>query len=210
VKWGRRKWNPQKRWITVNKPHETKPVPIVADAALALGAIGDGRLIPLVIVDTTERPDLEELIRVQQYVPAGDVTVQWGEVEGRPENVALMLSFTRPMQLFAILEFNVVKQGSLVDQIMSANGLYIQAGRPGDRFVHNTELPKLIVEIPDTGVRDLWDDKFYRQITTHMQQEYGLGRQQAKRTARQFITEWRQFGKFRMPIWPPRERTPDE
>jgi hypothetical protein len=142
VKWGRRKWNPQKRWITVNKPHETKPVPIVADAALAMGAIGDGRLIPLVIVDTTERPDLEELIRVQQYVPAGDITVQWGEVEGRPKKCsanALVYETDAAIRDSGIQR----RQAGHVDQIMSANGLYIQAGRPGDRFVHNTELRSL-------------------------------------------------------------------
>jgi hypothetical protein len=170
-----------------------------------MSVIGDGRLIPLVILDTSDRPDLEELIRVHQHVAAGDVVVQWGQLEGRLENVALYLWFKRPGELLAIVEFDIVKQGGLVDQIMHVNGLYIQGGRPGDRLKHNLDAPKVILEVPDTGVRDLWDEKFHREIAARMRQDAGFGRQQAKRAARQYITEWRRFGDFRMrPSWPSR------
>jgi hypothetical protein len=53
------------------------PVPIVADAAIATEWMGDGRLIPLIIVDTTDRLDLEEFIRIHQYASPGDAGSQW-------------------------------------------------------------------------------------------------------------------------------------
>lgn len=59
--------------IKIRKEHEKRAVTIVADAGIAVDGIGGGRLIPLLILDTTDRPDLEELIRVHQHLTPGDV-----------------------------------------------------------------------------------------------------------------------------------------
>jgi hypothetical protein len=71
------KLKPRRGCITVHKEEEKRPVRIVADGAIAAGPIGDGRLIPLLILDTTERSDLEEFIRVHQFLSPGDVNFQW-------------------------------------------------------------------------------------------------------------------------------------
>lgn len=137
------------------------PVPIVADAAIATQSMGDGRLIPLVIVDTTDRLDLEEFIRIHQYSGPGDADSQWATLEDSSGRVALLLTFKKPMEMTAVLAFDPVKQGGLVDQIIHTKGLYIQAGREGDRFIKNPDAPKLIVEIPDTGFAEVWNEIFF-------------------------------------------------
>ena len=53
-------------------------VQVVGDAAIAASPFVEGRLVPLVIVDTSGRPDLEELVRVHKHLPPGDVETQWG------------------------------------------------------------------------------------------------------------------------------------
>jgi hypothetical protein len=55
-------------------------IPIVSDAAIATDAVGDGRFIPLVILDTRARPDVAELIEIQAKVPPGDVISAWGSI----------------------------------------------------------------------------------------------------------------------------------
>jgi hypothetical protein len=180
-------------WVTVHGP----PVRIVADAAIAAGGIHEGRLIPLVILDTTDRPDLEELIRVHQYISPGDARTQWGVIKGSTHKIALLLSFDRPIELAATLEFDVLKQGVLVDQILATNVIYLQAGREGDRFVKNPTAPKIFLEVPDTGFRDLWDDMFYRHIMKQMRKG-GLSRPQAKQAAREYIRQFRDFARSRM------------
>jgi len=64
--------------------HEWEGVParIVSDAAVMTAGVADGKLVPLVIIDASERPDLEELVRVQQHITTGDVGVQWGRRKG--------------------------------------------------------------------------------------------------------------------------------
>lgn len=50
-------------------------VPIVADGAIA-SQVADGRMTPLVIIDTTDRPDVEELVRLHNHLSPGDVAYQ--------------------------------------------------------------------------------------------------------------------------------------
>src|SRR6266511_2683149 len=113
------------------------PIPIVADAGIATERMGDGRLIPLVIVDTTDRLDLEEFIRVHQYAGPGDADSQWATLEDSSGRVGLVLTFKKPMEMTVVLAFDPMNQGGLVDQIIQSKGLYIQAGRKGDRFIKN-------------------------------------------------------------------------
>jgi hypothetical protein len=181
---------------TFRKLHE-RPVPIVADAAIATGIVGDGRLIPLIILDTSDRHDLEELIRVHQYVRPGDVLSQWATIEDGSGRIALLLTFEKPMAVTALIAFDMTKHGGLIDQIIRTKGLYVQAGNDGDRLIDDLERPKLILEIPDTGFSRTWDDLLYKSVVTQMR-EGGLSRREAKDAARLYIIEWRKFGDFRM------------
>jgi len=181
---------------TIRTLHE-RPVPIVADAAIATEWMGDGRLIPLVVIDITDRPDLEEFVRIHQYLGPGDADSQWATLEDSSGRVALLLTFKNPMEVTAALAFDPVKQGGLVDQIIHTRGLYIQAGRPGDRFIKKPDAPRVIVEIPDTGFAKVWDDIFFRAVVQRMRSE-GLSRHDAKLVANEHITNWRKFGNFRV------------
>jgi hypothetical protein len=113
----------------MNSAEEAQVVPIVGDAAIASVGVGHGRLIPPIIIDTTNRPDLTEAIEAQVHLPAGDVVVQWGSLPKRHDHIALLLKFQRPTERAAVIEFEIVKQGILVEHILQSNGLYIQAGK---------------------------------------------------------------------------------
>ena len=173
-----KKLRPRRGTITIHNEREKRPVPNVADAAIAAERFADGRLVPLLILDTTDRPDLEELVRIHEHLSPGDVECQWGALDPK-EHISLVLLFKRPIESVAILDFDIVKQGILVDQILAAKLLYIQAGQVGDRFYKNPHAPKILVEIPDTGIRDYWDKIFHRHMTKHMRRS-GLSRPQAK------------------------------
>jgi hypothetical protein len=186
-------------FIELSHEREKDALRIVADAGIATVGVGEGRMIPLVILDTSSRPDLEEYIRVHQYVGPGDVKCQWGQLIGHNDTVALVLSFSRPAELVAIVEFDLQKHhGVLVEQVLGSKALYIQAGRDGDRLKHDLNLPKVILEVPDTGFgRKFWD-KIYSRYTTAKMRERGLNRTNAKRAAKEAIVELRKLGSIRM------------
>ena len=162
-----------------------------------LQIVGDGRLIPLVILDTAERPDLDEYIRVHEFVADGDVSTQWCLIEGRENVVALALRFKRPIELVAILQFDLDKhQGILVEKILKTGALYVQTGRPGDRIKHDFNRPKIIVEVPDTGFTVRWAELFLGYAFRKMRTE-GFDRAEAKRRASLFIDEIRKIAEVR-------------
>ena len=181
----------------LNHDHERLVAPIVADGAIGTGGIGDGRIIPLVILDTSQRSDIDAAIEAQASVHQGDVKVQWGQLPGHDHTVALYLTLQRPAEACVIVEFDLTKnQGVLVENILASRGLYIQAGRPGDRLKHDVNRPKLLAEVPDTGFRPAWD-RLYFDYTVKAFRARGLPRPAAKQAARAAIREIRKIVSIR-------------
>jgi hypothetical protein len=178
--------------------HEAHPVKIVADAAISTRGLQGGRMLPLLLLDTTDRPDIAELIRVHESSPPGDVKIQWGRLQGREGTVALFLTFIRPMELFMVLEFDIVSQGILVEQALTGQGIYLtRAERPDDRLRNNLDRPRVIVEVGDTGFGKTWDDLFHKHLAKDFR-EKGLSRSDSRRAARSAIAELRKLGSLRM------------
>ncbi|AGS24811.1 hypothetical protein [Rhizobium etli] len=190
---GRRKYTR----IDIKTFDQGKIVKVVADPVIATAGRVNGKLIPLLILDTTERPDLAELVRVHQNFVEGDVTVQWGALEGRLDHITLFLRFLRPAERIAIIEFEITKQGALVDQILTAGAVYLQPGKPGDKLLHDLEVPKVIVEIPDTGFRSYWE-KIYQKSVFGQLRKSGLTRAEARKAASDVVSRMREIGNFQV------------
>jgi hypothetical protein len=186
--------------IHVRHEREKRPVRIVADAAVTTRGPHGGRLLLVLLLDTTDRPDIAEFIRVHESFGPGDVRVQWGkiEAEGHEGTVALFLTFIRPMELFVVLEFNIARQGLMVEQILTGRGIYLaRAEGDDDRLIRNIDRPKVIVEVPDTGFRKAWDETFHKHLARHYRNN-GLSRSESRQAARSLIEEWRKFGSLKM------------
>jgi hypothetical protein len=185
------------QFVPINSAEEAQVVPIVGDAAIATVGVGHGRLIPLIIVATTNRRDLAEVIEAQLHLPPGHVVVQWGSLYQRRDHIALILKFQRPTECAAVIEFDIAKQGILVEHILQSNGLYIQGGKVGDRLKHDLNRPKMLIEVPDTGVKAPWDKLYFDAMVKRARKD-GLGRRDAKEVARAAIGQIRELAKFRM------------
>jgi hypothetical protein len=173
-----------------------KPLNIVGDAAIASHLVGDGRLIPLLIVDTATRPDLEELVRVHQYISSGDCKSQWGTNLNDKDQVVLRFDFIRPIQATVTLGLHVPTQGILVDSILMTQALYLMPGRPGDRFISKPEAPKILVEVPRGDFCDTWE-KLVRHSLRKTFRERGLSRPAARAAAEHMIEQTRELTTFR-------------
>lgn len=196
--------NPRKTKISFRTKYEATFPKIVADAAIATVLLGEGRLIPLLIIDTSDRPDIEELVRVHEHVKTGDVEGQWAEVKGRKGKIYLILEFHRPTVLKIVLEFDIETQGGLVDLALTAGGLYVQPGREGDRFMTTPDHPRILVQVSETGFRSHWEHLFLKHLVGRFRRN-GLSRPQAKRAARKFLTECRKLLSFRIRPSEPRD-----
>jgi hypothetical protein len=179
--------------------HEAEPVRIVADAAISTRGRQGGRMLPFLLLDTSQRPDIKELIRVHQSLGPGDVEAQWGHLTGHDDStVALFLTFIRPIELFMVLEFQIAKQGIIVEQALRGQALYIdEAEGADDRVMKNPNRPSIIVGIPDTGFQKTWDGLFHKYVAKDFR-DMGLSRSDSRRAARSAIEELRNIGNLTM------------
>lgn len=187
--------NDTKGWhraqLRLHKPGEDVPVPIVSDAIIATTGVADGKLIPLVIVDTTLRPDIDDTVKAHASLGPGDVTSYWS----RPSRwhtwkVTLILDFLQPAACIVALECDVGQKGGLLDAIVQAQGLYLQPGRPGDRLRDKLEAPRILVEVSSREFRQTWDQILQDGLTRRFRRE-GMSKRDAKRHALETIARWR-------------------
>ncbi len=179
--------------LPITQPEQAKPIPIVSDGLVATEAVGEGTLLPLVILDTSSRPDVEGVMLAHKHLGEGDVRSYWPIPHSwfRKRSMCLVMEFLRPSRCVAILEFDLEQQGVLIDQILHAEGLWIQLGRPGDRPGTSLDKPKLLVGVPlNREFRRAWGPMFEKAMIRRFRGQ-GLSRARAKRAGRQLITEWR-------------------
>lgn len=183
------KW--KRKTIVTKNSGEAKPVAIVHDAAVANPEFGEGRLIPLLILDTALRPDIIDLIAIHQNMPPGDVKVTWGKRSMSMKIILLLLQFERPAETTICIEFSVEKYGPVIDLTLGSQAVYIQGGKVGDRLGSTMDEPRILVEIPDTGFSSEWNEAWISSLVKQYKRK-GLSRKKAKNAALRHINSFRE------------------
>jgi hypothetical protein len=171
-------------------------VPIVHDGAIA-GPIAEGRLLPVLFIDTSERRDVRELLRVHEQLGSGDVEFDWGLSLDNKDDAILYLRFLRPMEVKVILLFDVRRQAILVEGILAGGGVYLQDARPGDRLSTTLDAYRVLIELPDSGFRPVWN-RYLLERTTALLRKRGIPRRTAPQAAATAICEMRKIASFRL------------
>jgi len=187
------------RWgtITFDDSVEHIPLKIVSDALVSNSKLADGRLVPVLLVDCSSRTDIKDLIKAHRYVAPGDVKTQWGKRYKTGKTLMLILSFEKPSKCKAVLEFDILKQGGLVDQIMRSEAFILQYAEQGERFITTLDREKIIVEVPSKSAWSLWNEELFKALESDAKSK-GMSKKQAKEYASGVIKEWRKFGDQRM------------
>jgi hypothetical protein len=193
-----KKWHKKK--LLIRNKAEAEPVPIASDAAVATQGTADGRIIPVLILDTSLRPDIEDMIKAHKHVGDGDAKSDWSIPSRLNINkISLILTIIKPSRCVILIEFDIVHQGGVVDQIIQAQGVYIQSGTKGDRLSTTMGHDRIIVEVPSKHFRREWDKILYKALVKDFKKK-GLSRSDAKIASNGFVKEWRELGSKR--FWP--------
>ena len=173
-------------------------VPIVADAAIA-GPGTEGRLVTVLLLDTSNHPKVAEAIRVHEHLRTGDVKSQWCRSLDNDDDVALVLELISPVEVTFGIRFGMERQAILVETMLTSGSVILQQGQPGDRYMNNMGKPSMIVELPDTGFRPHWDEMLLARMTKVISSELGIPRRKARPIAAEMIAEMRKLVELRMP-----------
>ena len=179
------------------KISESCIVPIISDGAVATHEVGEGRMVPVLVVDCTEKVELRDLIYAHEYSPPGDVAVTWATPKWNKSTALLLLEFSKPSKLEVLLRFDIKKQGGVVDGILHANALYLQPSESGLKVVDGLDKGKILVEIPDTGFFPDWEN-LYTNSLVKVFKKSGLSRREARDAAEQHKSMLRKIWSKRM------------
>lgn len=182
---------------TISLPLSTV-VPIIDDGAIATEKVGEGRMVPVVIIDCNEIIELRDLIYAhEENLPPGDVECTWATLVKDKTKVVLILKFLKPKNLVVSLHFDIEKQYSTVDGILISNGLYLQPSESGMKVSEGLQNKKILVEIPDTGFSPKWEDLFTKMLVKKIKKS-GFSRSEAIRKTDEFKKKIRSFLSFQM------------
>lgn len=176
-------WRPRKHEF--HNRAEAVPVPIVSDGALRIPGTAGGKMIPMIILDTSKRPDIEEYLRIHHQVGSGDVMSRWGKPR-LGKGIHLLLTTLRPVELNILIKFDPFQNTHLINMIVKAEALYLQDGRPGHRVRDFAHAPKLLVSIPDQGFRSTWEHEHHANVVRKFRRA-GLSRKEARMAAAKHI-----------------------
>lgn len=192
---------------------EAHPVPVIADGAIAMARLGEGRTIPVLILDTSARPDVENLITSQLRAGiVGDVESRWSFKRrfGQISRPLLLLKFTKPGRCLLIIEFELPRQGVLVDQILWSRGVFVQPGRPGDRLADTLNCPRLSIEVPPNETFRREFERVYRKAIFRRFRRGGMSRTHAKQGVDSYLQECRRVLQRRIRFRRPSQVTASE
>jgi hypothetical protein len=179
------------------KSYEAVPIPVIGHAAATLPE-AMGRLTPILIIDTRNRPDIDEYVNIHRTSGAGDVESQWGRRVDNSSIYQLVLDVIRPVELKIYLELKFPDKISIIDQVLHTQRLCIQPGRPGDTLGQTfTMVPRVIMDIPDTGMGKVWNAKLMKYFTKTFRGD-GFNKRLAEQKAADFIQSRRELFDFRM------------
>lgn len=167
--------------LQMQNNRETKPLVLVGDGALSIPNVADGRIIPVLILDTREREDVDEYVRIHQAGPSGDVSTQWGRKRFGSKRYLIVRSL-RPVEVSMLIELDAERNAQLINFILKAEAFYLQPGRPGERLSDDVGKPKLLIGVPDTGFADQWRREYASRIIAKFRR-LGLRRSAAKEAA---------------------------
>lgn len=175
-----------------------KSVPIVGDGGIGDPRFGDGRIIPVLVIDCVEHRALYELIFLHEKTPPGDVLATWGRKIFNKKNVYLSLEFQQPVRTHVSFRFSLDRQAGLVDGIIRSRGVYLQPIESGRTVSEGLGKAKIVVEIPPTATFPEWPALHHR-ATVSAYRKNGATRKQANELAKQHIARFAE-------IWGGRQR----
>lgn len=175
----------------------TSSVPITGDGANATNAIGEGRMVPVLIVDCSEKIELRDLIYAHEDTAPGDVKITWATERWKKDKVLLLLEFSSPSVLEVMLQFDVKKYGGVIDGILHANALYLQPTESGKKVSEGMDNGKILVEVPDTGFMPAWE-KIYTGCLQKVFKKRGFSKSESREAAKQHKANLRDIWSQRM------------
>jgi hypothetical protein len=186
----------EKKQIKFSTFEETIPLEIIGDGSVMVTEKFEGKMIPAIIFNKNQKPQLTELIRVHQFTQEGDIISTWQKPVLGKDRCELIISFKQPVSLNIRIFFNAIKYFNLIYLILKNQSLYIIPGEPGDRMIHVMNSPKILAEIPRLTSIEEWETYFFSVLIKSPRMKH-LPKKQRKKIAIAHIEKMKEIAEIR-------------
>lgn len=135
---------------------------IVNAAAVSFPSLGEGRFLPILVIDTRGHIEVKELFKLASNGAKVTGTARWASLNSYfyPRRIELVFEFINPLDLkFAInliLDQDPHPHYEIVDGIMHLGGLFLKDGKETDDALGTPE-NKILIEVTDSNLDKKWE-----------------------------------------------------
>ena len=160
--------------------------------AFSLPEFAEARLIPVLMIDMSTRPDLQNYINLhcEEKGFVGDVKTAWEVTHKLSKKSILSLELDGPVKTIARIEFTRPKDTLFIEKILVSEGFYLQHGKKGELPSATLDRNKVYLEIPHMSFRNYWDKTALKDLSKKHRKS-GLKRKDAMDAAKMDIMKVR-------------------
>jgi hypothetical protein len=179
---------------------------VVADGGISNPALGEGRMIPVVMIDTHDNVGVVELLKLHENTPPGDVELRWSlpnTLFSKPKSVLLNITFLKPMKLTFGIEFPIAERHSVIDGIIQSRVFALQNGKSGEKvstiLLDNSKKQTsgcVFIEVPNMAFDNKWKELLL-DFLKHKYKKQGASKKEAALYAEEQIKSMREIWNIR-------------
>jgi hypothetical protein len=172
-----------------DNPDDARPLPILKRGV----AVYEERSIPVLVLDTRARPDLDNLTRFHNLQPTGEVKTAWYTPANDPRAVGLVLQFVSPDQCMATIEFDILEDAPVLYRIIESECFWFYPGRPGETYKADPGRDHILVEVPSKHVVEQWRHALTAAVETDAIAQ-GMNEREAREHVRRTLERLKHIG----------------
>ena len=132
---------------------------VISDGAISMAEVGEGRMIPSIIIDIENYVEISDLIKLHRGNLPGDIQPFWmlQKTFFKQKWVILNLNFIKPLKISIGIKFTLAKDLGVIEGIIRARSVYLQAGKIGDK-VSDLKNESILIEVPFLEFDSKWDN----------------------------------------------------
>lgn len=181
---------------------------VVADGGMSLPVLGEGRMIPIVMIDIKDNVEVAELLKLHDNTSPGDTELQWSlppTIFSKPKSVFLNITFLKPMKLTFGIEFPIAERHAVIDGIIQSRAFNLQDGKSGEKvstiFVDKSKQKThgcVLIEVPNMKFDNKWNELLL-DFLKHKYKKQGASKNEAIAYANEQIKKMRELWNMRRP-----------
>ena len=174
---------------------EENKVHLVRFGAVAIESLTGNKKLPIIGLDLSNRPDIEEMLLIHGEMPPGDVFTQWAADHSSKKLLVLFFKFERPSRIGFYVPLYFHEHSWVIEGIIQTKAILLKSGHAEESTEEMIDGLKESISVEIGGSADIpgdWEKWQLKAIQKHLIQN-GLEKKEALVRAKEQILSDKSF-----------------